>query len=424
MESAFLHHSRTGGDIVYLLKKAIGQVTSPNQIINKWRHYNNGEVCEPPKKKMKSKRNPEAKAMLAGYHANIKQCFVGVFLMKIDCLIPANDTRMVRMQDGDFVKSLTARMLSKRSICIDSAPPVIGLIDKNICPSKSSFSDDLLERGAIEVIDGNHSVLAQKAAFEATKEKVFEKRLVAVYAGLTDQQALSLGVSKNQDACHVLKMTPIEEIKLFRRELYYTNNIPLTEEPPLPTSLYYSTIKHILGISTKSAMDSKRMAIKLASLSKRCFAILEALMKEKPGLKAYKFQALQGIAEENDVFKCLQRFQRDRHDEFLVKWSEIKGTINTTQSNHHKLEVHVTPQTIHVTKLHHANTATITLNGKSREWKADELFQALTDYTRKEAMDLEGSGPLESSILSGIGDEEEEESNESDNDSHVDTGKW
>ena len=76
---------------------------------------------------------------------------------------------------------------------------------------------------------------------------------MAVYAGLSDEQAMSFGVSKNQDACHVLKMSSLEEIKLFRRELYNINAVPFTEEPPVPTSLYFSTIKNILGIYKVSA---------------------------------------------------------------------------------------------------------------------------------------------------------------------------
>ena len=137
---------------------------------------------------------------------------------------------------------------SFKKLCKDTAPQVVGLLHESTCAREEDFKREYLDTCTVEVLDGNHSITAQKAAYAQTNNDAFRTRLVALYAGLTDEQALSLGVSRNNDACRVHEMTSLEELKLFRRELYAFNKAGQDQEPPRVTPKYIARMKNILGI--------------------------------------------------------------------------------------------------------------------------------------------------------------------------------
>ena len=134
----------------------------------------------------------------------------------------------MREVDETFVRNLTAKMIEKNSVAVDNAPNVIGFIDIDL----KEFDSSKLSLYKIYIIDGNHSIKAQKAAYKKTKDEIFRCRGVNIYCRLSQDEALFLGISRNEDTSSFVKFSDFQKVDLIRRKLYSMTNTPQDEEPP------------------------------------------------------------------------------------------------------------------------------------------------------------------------------------------------
>ena len=75
----------------------------------------------------------------------------------------------VRTINEEFVECLSQRMIEKNSISVDNAPNVIGMIDMDM----KDFKEEHFSNYKVFVLDGNHSIQAQKEAYSKTKDLLF-----------------------------------------------------------------------------------------------------------------------------------------------------------------------------------------------------------------------------------------------------------
>ena len=94
-------------------------------------------------------------------------------------------------------------MIEKQSVSVDNAPTVVGMIDINM----KDFKEEDISNYQIFIIDGNHSIEAQKQAFKQTKNPIFKYRSINIYCGLSAHEAVVLGVSRNEDTSQFCKFT-------------------------------------------------------------------------------------------------------------------------------------------------------------------------------------------------------------------------
>ena len=74
----------------------------------------------------------------------------------------------------------------------------------------------------------------------------------------------------------------------------------------------------------KSKIDAKRVVLKLAGLSLRCYALVEEIMSKSSKMKSYRFKHLQGIEEESEMYACLQEFHNSGFEQFVQKCCSTK----------------------------------------------------------------------------------------------------
>lgn len=135
-------------------------------------------------------------------------------------------------------------MIIKNSVSIDNAPNIIGFIPTD----KAHFDKQNIEKYIIYIIDGNHSINAQRLAYDQTKERVFKFWPVNIYWNLTPKEALLLSISRNEDAENILKMSDFDKIELVRRLLFNVTGTPHEEEPPELTKEFSVMFRKLLNL--------------------------------------------------------------------------------------------------------------------------------------------------------------------------------
>ena len=94
-------------------------------------------------------------------------------------------------------------MVEKKSVSVDNAPTVIGMINIDV----EDYKEEDLAKYKIYILDGNHSVQAQKEAYRRTANPLYMYRDVNIYCGLTSHEAVFLVVSRNEDISHFCKFS-------------------------------------------------------------------------------------------------------------------------------------------------------------------------------------------------------------------------
>lgn len=118
-------------------------------------------------------------------------CCIGYFELPVSCLIEPQPCRLLRNIDSQFVERLKQNMITNRST--DSAP-IVGLVTT---PDGEKFDHSKKESYLYETIGGNNSRQAIQSLFAETGEPFYRTRLVSIYEGLTDKQALRLASQHN-----------------------------------------------------------------------------------------------------------------------------------------------------------------------------------------------------------------------------------
>ncbi|VDI81171.1 Hypothetical predicted protein [Mytilus galloprovincialis] len=134
----------------------------------------------------------------------------------------------VREADENFVEKMANVMVEKNSVSVDNAPNIIGLIDID----KVDYKEENFSNYEVYIVDGNHSIKAQKEAYRQTKDELFRHRGVFIYCGLTENEAILLGISRNEDTESFVKFSDFQKVDVLRRRLYSMTGTPAHADPP------------------------------------------------------------------------------------------------------------------------------------------------------------------------------------------------
>ena len=156
----------------------------------------------------------------------------------------------VRDVDEDFIGKLADSMIEKKSVSLHNAPNIIGMIDID----RSEYREENFSQYSIYVLDGNHSIKAQKEAFYRTNDPLFKSRGVNIYCGLTENEALLLGISRNEDTSNFVKFSDYQKVTVLRRRLYMMTNTPESCDPPQQTKAFKSVFASLLNLQTVSLL--------------------------------------------------------------------------------------------------------------------------------------------------------------------------
>ncbi len=116
---------------------------------------------------------------------------VGYYVLPISSLIEPPASRLLRPIDDLFVESLKEAMKFNPS---SDVAPIVGLV---VLPEGQRFEESRKESYCYETLGGNNSRAALQALAEEVDNPVFRTRLVSVYQGLSDEDALRLAAKHN-----------------------------------------------------------------------------------------------------------------------------------------------------------------------------------------------------------------------------------
>lgn len=162
----------------------------------------------------KEELSEDGELTLAQHQRNIQACYIGKFRMKLTNCVSPPPERLVRKVNDEHVSKICALLTADP----DWGVTLTGLISKVQCQKKSDFRLDYLNQYTVEVIDGNHNLQALKR-FQNENGYCVIERDILLYAGLSDEEAKSVGISRNQLTSNALPMTDMDYIKLIRQEI-------------------------------------------------------------------------------------------------------------------------------------------------------------------------------------------------------------
>ncbi|CAC5405066.1 unnamed protein product [Mytilus coruscus] len=243
----------------------------------------------------------------------------------------------VREADENFVEKMANVMVEKNSVSVDNAPNIIGLIDID----KVDYKEENFSKYEVYIVDGNHSIKAQKEAYIQTKDELFRHRGVFIYCGLTENEAILLGISRNEDTESFVKFSDFQKVDVLRRRLYSMTGTPAHADPPTVPKEFKDVFITLLNLQGKKAVDSKSMLRFLATgLSYQCYELFKNICSKSTGkIPASKFDGIKSLKEEDALF-CLidlSSSNLQRKD-----WQKFNYLCQSKQSKPKKLRKDVT----------------------------------------------------------------------------------
>ncbi|XP_071500358.1 uncharacterized protein [Diadema antillarum] len=174
--------------------------------------------------------------------------------------------RLVRTKNDAHVQELICSF--KRLDGNIPVPTIVAHIP-NTLPKYISASDVLKGIHTLEVLGGNHT-------FEALQFLQYTKNVpVAVYAGLTNDEALHLAYEHNSVHQHSRSMTFIEEVCLFRKKLVGDPDAGLNQSARTKWRQIMATI---LGANVKQVRNKYRHHTWLASQPTHIWSLIVGVM--------------------------------------------------------------------------------------------------------------------------------------------------
>jgi hypothetical protein len=215
------------------------------------------ETSSDEEKVAPGKKQKNAKAEYAEYHTaltkRIDKKKLGVFEVDINkCDYPPK-SREVRKVCRSHVLKIKNDMLRNPEISLTSAKPLVGIV---LNCTKDNFNSAQLDSYRIQIVDGNHNIMAQKQCLEETEQPVYKKRFFLLYTGLTDQEVHFLGVTFNRLASQSLKMSEMDYCILLRKHLYTICGLSEFDDPPAETpKLFTQYMASLLDLKCVSSFS-------------------------------------------------------------------------------------------------------------------------------------------------------------------------
>ena len=131
----------------------------------------------------------------------------GSYEVPISCLIPPSGGRCLREPDQVFIESLKKEMVANPTSIVS---PIVGVVQLR----RDEIFDSRHPQGYIyETIGGNNSRIAlQELVKEHPNMDCFKTRLVAVYVGLSDEEALRVASKHNRATSFTHSMTTQDKV--------------------------------------------------------------------------------------------------------------------------------------------------------------------------------------------------------------------
>ncbi|XP_063419285.1 uncharacterized protein LOC134702120 isoform X2 [Mytilus trossulus] len=243
----------------------------------------------------------------------------------------------VREADENFVEKIAKVMVEKNSVSVDNAPNIIGLIDIN----KVDYKEENFSKYEVYIVDGNHSIKAQKEAYIQTKDELFRHRGVFIYCGLTENEAILLGISRNEDTESFVKFSDFQKVDVLRRRLYSMTGTPAHADPPTVPKEFKDVFITLLNLQSKKEVDNKSMLRFLATgLSYQCYELYKNICSKSTGkVQASKFDGIKGLKKEDALF-CLINLSSSNLQR--KDWQKFNYLCQSKQSKPKKLRKDVT----------------------------------------------------------------------------------
>ena len=132
----------------------------------------------------------------------------GCFEIPLSCLKPPNASRCLREPDRVFIDSLKKEMQDNPTTLVS---PIVGLVSLN---SGDEYDNRHPNSYEYETIGGNNSRIAlQELSAQFPNNQCFKTRLVAVYVGLSDDDALRLASKHNRATSFTHSMTTQDKVR-------------------------------------------------------------------------------------------------------------------------------------------------------------------------------------------------------------------
>ncbi len=178
---------------------------------------------------------------------NVLSKNLGEHRVPISCCRMAPEERRIRAVDPAHVTKIQDSLLEKKELSLITSKVLIGMIDINV----EDFDEAELSNYVVEVLDGSHSLLAQKNAYEITSDDAFQYRTFCLYAKLSDEEVRMLGAYCNHLSTNVKAPTDFDYAYLLRRHLYDMCNLDEEEDPPHETpSKFSASMMSVLNLKT------------------------------------------------------------------------------------------------------------------------------------------------------------------------------
>lgn len=146
---------------------------------------------------------------------------LGYYVLPVSCLVEPSPARLLRQVDEIFVESLKTAM--KKNPSTDVAP-IVGLV---VLPEGEKFQESLKESYQYETLGGNNSRVALQSLVEEDDRPIFRTRLVSVYEGLSDAEALTLAAKHNNATALHHEMLTWEKVCLHPLTVSITSDTDL-----------------------------------------------------------------------------------------------------------------------------------------------------------------------------------------------------
>ena len=169
----------------------------------------------------------------------------------ISCLVEPSSSRLLRVAKECHVADLKEEMMSnkmKTALLIGHLPNV----------QRKDLNVHQLRSGnyCIEILAGNHRRIALQAIRKETSDQFYETWPVIIYAGLTEQQALSISYRENKMLNFARPTTLQDETILFRQRLLLITAVTTTIGRK-EKERWYGDIRAITGYKVRSPIFSK-----------------------------------------------------------------------------------------------------------------------------------------------------------------------
>ncbi|XP_070556042.1 uncharacterized protein [Ptychodera flava] len=332
--------------------------------------------------------------------------YIGLLKIHQSQLFHPPENIMARRIDEQFMKMLKLDIVDNFELWQQS--PLSGVIDTNQCKDSRQYSAKRLPKYKIYIIDGNDTLGAYREIYRETGDKRFETLKVHLYAGLTDVECLTLGITEPLSP-KTQGPTDLEKICFCRKLLYAMNGVSEDQPTPAPNKMWTDRVHRTFNLTTKSQHDGMSTIKKIAKFDKEQWDLLYKFYVQNPTFKARRFDVLNGV-DQATKFQLIRELGegeitfpelRERARYSKLKDTADTGILTVDATNNLNLTCQsLVNVPLRAIRVKHGRTIDEEITG-------DELIKAIKELKRQRALtnssdDVAGNYPFTISLLAHI----------------------